>query len=311
MIKNNMDNEPNNDRENEPSDENKEAERDELAVSSVGTAENGAELSSPEIQVVLPTKKRGFRYGGYLFVKRAFDLVSAGLLFIVVSPIIAICLVIKVLEDIDKKYCKLEVKEVEDDGKKHKNWYKSKDGKLYECKVVKDPEKKIKGNRAPVYSSDRVGKGEKLFKFYKIRSMYPGAEAMKQQLIDLGLNEADEPAFKMKNDPRITPFGKFLRKSSIDELLQLLNIITSKMSVVGPRPPLPKEVEEYTPYQKHRLDVKGGLLCLWQIQHDRNKLTFDDWINLDLEYIEKQSVGLDLKIIFKGAYMVLFDRSGE
>lgn len=83
------------------------------------------------------------------------------------------------------------------------------------------------------------------------------------------------------------------------------------MSVVGPRPPLPQEVKEYTPYQTHRLDVKGGLLCLWQIQPNRNSLSFDDWIRLDIEYIEKQSFLLDLKIIFKGAYMVVFDHSRE
>jgi len=284
-------------------------EKEEAAASAVGNgAAAGDKLSAESPQI---SAKHGFRYGGYLFVKRLFDIVSSGLLFLVVSPLILICLLIKWLEDIDKKYCRLEVKEVEDDGKPHKNWYKSKSGKLYECKVVKDPEKKHKSKRAPVYSSVRSGKGGKKFKFYKIRSMYPGAEAMKAQLIELGLNEADEPAFKMKNDPRITPFGRFLRKLSIDELLQLLNILAGSMSVVGPRPPLPDEVEEYTPYQLHRLDVKGGLLCLWQIQHNRNALTFEDWVNLDLEYIEKQCIWLDIKIIFKGAYMVLFDRSGE
>ncbi len=163
----------------------------------------------------------------------------------------------------------------------------------------------------PIYVSKRVGKNGKIFKFYKIRTMCPNAEAMKQKLIEAGLNEADPPAFKMKNDPRITKVGKLFRKLSLDELPQLFNILNGSMSVVGPRPPIPSEVEQYTEYQRHRLDVKGGLLCLWQIQKNRNALSFDEWVRLDLEYIQKQSVWLDLKIIFKGAYMVVFDRSGE
>ena len=163
----------------------------------------------------------------------------------------------------------------------------------------------------PIYTSIRVGKNGKLIKFHKIRSMCPNADKMKDELIAKGLNEADGPAFKMKNDPRITKFGKFLRKTSIDELPQIWDIFIGRISVVGPRSPLPNEVKEYTPYQLHRLDVKGGLLCLWQIQHNRNDLSFDEWIDLDLEYIQKRSILLDLKIIFKGAWMVLFDRSGE
>lgn len=163
----------------------------------------------------------------------------------------------------------------------------------------------------PIYVSKRVGKNGKIFNFYKIRTMCPNAEAMKQKLIDEGLNEADGPAFKMKNDPRITKVGKVFRKLSLDELPQLFNILNGSMSVVGPRPPIPSEVEQYTEYQRHRLDVKGGLLCLWQIQKNRNAIGFDEWVRLDLEYIQKQSVWLDLKIIFKGAFMVIFDRSGE
>lgn len=163
----------------------------------------------------------------------------------------------------------------------------------------------------PVYVSKRVGKNGKVFKFYKIRTMCVDADNMKQQLIDQGMNEADGPVFKIKNDPRITKFGRFLRVSSLDEILQLFNILNGTMSVVGPRPPIPAEVEQYTEEQKRRLDVKGGLLCLWQIQKNRNRLSFEEWVNLDLEYIEKQSFWFDLKIIFKGAWMVLFDHSGE
>lgn len=163
----------------------------------------------------------------------------------------------------------------------------------------------------PVYISKRVGKDGKEFSFIKIRTMCPHADELKEQLIAAGLNEADPPAFKMANDPRITKVGKFFRRFSIDELLQLLNIIAGQMSVVGPRPPEPQEVAEYTDYQKQRLSVKGGLLCLWQIQKDRNSLTFDEWMKLDMEYIEKRSLWLDTKILFKGLYMVIFDHSGK
>lgn len=163
----------------------------------------------------------------------------------------------------------------------------------------------------PIYVSKRVGKNGKIFRFYKIRTMCVGAEKMKKDLKEKGLNEADGPAFKIKDDPRITKVGKIYRKLSIDELLQLINIINGSMSVVGPRPPIPSEVEEYTEEQKQRLSVKGGLLCLWQIQPNRNQLSFDSWVNLDLDYIEKQSFFFDLKIVFKGAWMVVFDRSGE
>lgn len=264
-----------------------------------------------EVTVVAPKKKSRFRRGVYLFIKRAFDIVSSGLLLILSLIIILPCILIKWLEDVRCPSYKLEIKEVEDDGKRHKDWIRRADGKWFECKLVPDKEKKITGSRAPVYLSDRVGMNDKIIKFHKIRSMCPGAEQMKQQLIDAGLNEADPPAFKMAKDPRITRFGKFLRKTSIDELPQLWDIFVGKMSVVGPRPPLPEEVKNYTEYQKQRLNVKGGLLCLWQIQHDRNKLSFDEWVALDLEYIEKQSLWLDFKIILKGFYMVIFDHSGE
>lgn len=164
---------------------------------------------------------------------------------------------------------------------------------------------------SPVYVSTRVGKNGKLFKFYKIRSMCVNADKLKEALIKEGKNEADGPAFKIKNDPRITKFGRFLRKTSLDELLQLWNIFNGSMSIVGPRPPIPSEVEQYTPFQKQRLAVKGGLLCLWQIEKNRNAISFDKWVDLDLDYIEKQSLWLDIKIIFKGAFMVVFDHSGE
>lgn len=163
----------------------------------------------------------------------------------------------------------------------------------------------------PIYTSIRVGKDGKLIKFHKIRSMIPNAEELKDKLIAEGKNEADGPAFKMKNDPRITKFGKFLRKTSIDELPQIWDIFLGRMSIVGIRNPLPSEVEKYTDYQKQRLLVKGGLLCLWQIQHNRHDLSFDEWIELDLKYIEKRSLWMDLSIFLKGIWMVLFDHTGE
>jgi lipopolysaccharide/colanic/teichoic acid biosynthesis glycosyltransferase len=257
-------------------------------------------------------KRNKFRYGCYLFVKRIFDIFSSGMVLLVLSPLILVCLFGKWVEDLWCPGYQLQIEEVQDDGKKHSNWITRADGKVFACKLI--PDKSVKRtlkNSSPIYVSKRTGKDGKEFYFHKIRSMCPGADKMKQQLIDAGLNEADPPAFKIKNDPRITKFGRFLRATSIDELAQLWDILIGHMSVVGPRPPIPNEVEQYTEEQKKRLGVKGGLLCLWQIQHNRNELSFDEWVKLDLEYIEKQSLWLDLKIIFKGAYMVLFDHTGE
>ncbi len=163
----------------------------------------------------------------------------------------------------------------------------------------------------PIYTSIRVGKNGKLIKFHKIRSMIPNADSLKQQLIDEGKNEADGPAFKIKDDPRITKVGKFYRKFSLDELPQIWDIFVGRISIVGPRSPLPKEVEDYNEYQRHRLDVKGGLLCLWQIQKNRHQLSFDEWVDLDIKYVETRSAWLDFKIIIIGAIRVLFDHSGE
>lgn len=162
-----------------------------------------------------------------------------------------------------------------------------------------------------IYTLKRVGKGGRVIKYHKIRSMKPGAEVLKEALIAQDLNEADGPAFEMKNDTRITKFGKFLRKTILDELPQIWDIFCGRISLVGPRTPIISEVVKYDYYQLHRLDVKGGLLCLWQIQKNRNSLLFDEWVDLDIEYIEKRSIWLDIKIIFKGVWMVVFDHSGK
>lgn len=150
---------------------------------------------------------------------------------------------------------------------------------------------------SPIYIQERVGLNGKSFKLYKFRSMVPNAEKQLDSL--LSQNEMQGPAFKMKNDPRITRFGKFIRKCCIDELPQLVNIFKGEMSFVGPRPPLPREVEQYTEHQKQRLTVIPGLTCYWQITKCRNDCSFDEWLELDLKYIEERSMKTDLTVFFK------------
>lgn len=149
---------------------------------------------------------------------------------------------------------------------------------------------------SPIFSQIRVGKDGRLFRFYKFRSMIVNAEDMLEQLQDQ--NEMEGPAFKIKDDPRITRIGKFIRKTSLDELPQLVNVLKGELSLVGPRPPLPREVEQYTPRQMKRLTVKPGLTCYWQTQPHRNSLSFDQWLALDLQYINERSALVDLKILF-------------
>lgn len=150
---------------------------------------------------------------------------------------------------------------------------------------------------APIYCQQRIGKNGKKFCFYKFRSMIPGAEAMLESLLDK--NETEGPAFKIKDDPRITRFGLFIRKSSIDELPQLWNVLKGDMSFVGPRPPLPREVALYDDYQKQRLSVTPGITCFWQIQPKRNSLSFNEWLELDFKYIKERKFTVDLLILFK------------
>lgn len=150
---------------------------------------------------------------------------------------------------------------------------------------------------SPVFVQDRVGRNGKVFRFYKLRSMIPNAEAKLDTLLDQ--NEMEGPAFKIKEDPRITKVGRIIRKTSIDELPQLINILKGDMSIVGPRPPLPREVAQYDDYQMQRLYITPGLTCFWQIQPHRNDLSFDEWMELDLQYIQQRSFATDWKIIFK------------
>lgn len=156
-----------------------------------------------------------------------------------------------------------------------------------------------------IYSQQRAGKNGKPFTMYKFRSMCVDADKRLKDLQDL--NEMDGPVFKISNDPRVTRVGKLIRKSSIDELPQLINIIKGDMSIVGPRPPLLNEVAQYTPEQMHRLDVKPGLTCYWQIS-GRSNINFDKWVQLDLQYIQERSLWTDFKIILKTFPAVLLGR---
>ena len=153
-----------------------------------------------------------------------------------------------------------------------------------------------------VFKQVRVGRGGRYFWCYKFRSMCIDAEAQKNQLMHL--NEASGPVFKMKRDPRITPVGAFIRKFSIDELPQFFNVIKGEMSLVGPRPPVPSEVAQYTVYHRGRLAVQPGLTCLWQIG-GRSNVSFERWVELDLLYIETMSFSNDVKILVKTIPAVL------
>lgn len=152
------------------------------------------------------------------------------------------------------------------------------------------------------FSQDRVGKNGKVFKMYKFRSMCVDAEEKLETLLQH--NEVEGAMFKMKDDPRITKIGKFIRKTSIDELPQLLNVLKGEMSLVGPRPPLLREVAEYSAYDRQRLLIKPGCTGLWQVS-GRNHVGFDEMVRLDLRYINKLSIKNDLKIILKTVKVVI------
>jgi exopolysaccharide biosynthesis polyprenyl glycosylphosphotransferase len=161
---------------------------------------------------------------------------------------------------------------------------------------------KLSSHGPVLYRSTRLGKNGRSFVFYKFRSMVVDAHASQRLLRHL--NEADGPVFKLSNDPRVTEVGRFLRRTSIDELPQLFNVLKGEMTLVGPRPPIPEEVEKYEPWQRRRLDVTPGITCLWQIS-GRSKLGFDEWMRLDLLYIQNRSFGLDMKILLRTIPAVL------
>lgn len=163
---------------------------------------------------------------------------------------------------------------------------------------------KVDDPKGPVFfSQERVGKDGRTFRMLKFRSMCVDAEEKLAELREL--NEKTGPVFKIAEDPRVTRVGKWLRKLSLDELPQFVNVLRSDMSIVGPRPALPAEVATYDDYQRQRLLVKPGLTCYWQTRRNRDSITFDEWVELDLLYIKKCSAWSDLKLIIQTIGVVL------
>jgi exopolysaccharide biosynthesis polyprenyl glycosylphosphotransferase len=156
------------------------------------------------------------------------------------------------------------------------------------------------------FKQKRIGKDGKEFYMYKFRSMVANAEELKTSLLDK--NEANGPVFKIKDDPRVTKIGKFIRRTSIDELPQLINVLKGEMSLVGPRPPLPEEVKQYGTYERQRLSVIPGLTCYWQVS-GRSNIGFDEWVRLDIKYINERNLWVDIKLILK-TVLVLFGSKG-
>lgn len=164
-------------------------------------------------------------------------------------------------------------------------------------------------SKGPVFfSQKRVGKNGKEFDMYKFRSMVVNAEELKEKLA--AQNEMSGPMFKMKDDPRVTKVGKFIRKTSIDELPQLWNVLKGDMSLVGPRPSLPKEVAQFEEWMYRRLEVKPGLTCYWQVS-GRNNIDFEDWMKLDIKYVDERSTWIDIKLIFKTVGVLFGDKNAH
>ena len=164
-------------------------------------------------------------------------------------------------------------------------------------------------SKGPIFfSQKRVGKNGQLFDMYKFRSMVVNAEELKEKLV--AQNEMSGPMFKMKDDPRVTKVGKFIRKTSIDELPQLWNVLKGDMSLVGPRPSLPKEVAQFEDWMHRRLEVKPGLTCYWQVS-GRNNIDFEDWMKLDIRYVEERNLFVDIKLIFKTIFVLFGDKNAS
>lgn len=161
---------------------------------------------------------------------------------------------------------------------------------------------KVESKGSSIFAQERIGYKGKSFKMYKFRSMVVNAEELKAKLAEK--NEMAGPMFKIKDDPRVTKVGKFIRKTSIDELPQLINVLKGDMSLVGPRPSLPKEVAQFESWMMERLDVKPGLTCYWQV-YGRNTIEFEEWMNLDIKYVRQKSTWVDIKLILK-TFFVLF-----
>lgn len=155
---------------------------------------------------------------------------------------------------------------------------------------------KLESKGPVIFSQERIGKGGETFKIYKFRSMVANAEELKEKLNSK--NEMSGPMFKMKEDPRVTKIGKFMRKTSIDELPQLLNVLKGEMSLVGPRPSLPKEVINFEDWMLERLEVKPGLTCYWQVS-GRSDIGFEEWMELDVKYVRERNTLVDIMLILK------------
>ncbi len=167
---------------------------------------------------------------------------------------------------------------------------------------------KIESPGPLIFMQERVGINKKTFKMYKFRSMVANAEELKCKLVEK--NERNGPMFKMKNDPRVTRIGRFIRKTSIDELPQLINILKGEMSFVGPRPSLPDEVNQFEPWMLKRLIVRPGLTCYWQVG-GRDKIDYIDWMKLDIKYVDERNIWVDLKLIFKTFFVLLGDKNAS
>jgi exopolysaccharide biosynthesis polyprenyl glycosylphosphotransferase len=164
-------------------------------------------------------------------------------------------------------------------------------------------------SRGPIFfRQTRVGLHGREFAMLKFRSMVANAEALKLTLSKA--NEQSGPVFKMRNDPRVTPVGRFIRKYSIDELPQLFNVLRGEMSIVGPRPPVPQEVAQYDAWQRRRLSVRPGLTCIWQVS-GRNQISFEEWMYLDMQYIDHWSLARDLTLFFRTFPVVISGRGAS
>ena len=164
---------------------------------------------------------------------------------------------------------------------------------------------KIDSKGPIIFKQERVGYKGKKFYIYKFRSMVANAEDLKKEL--KAKNEMDGPMFKIKMDPRVTKVGRFIRKTSIDELPQLFNVLKGEMSLVGPRPSLPEEVRNFEKWMLKRLEVKPGLTCYWQVE-GRNDIDFENWMKLDCKYVDERNTWIDIKLIFKTFFILFGDK---
>ncbi|UZQ50346.1 sugar transferase [Clostridium kluyveri] len=165
---------------------------------------------------------------------------------------------------------------------------------------------KIDSKGLVIFLQKRVGMNGTIFKMYKFRSMVDNAEESLDKLKDK--NEMSGPMFKIKDDPRVTKIGKFIRRTSIDELPQLFNVLKGDMSLVGPRPNLPREVVQFSDYHKKKLLVKPGLTCYWQVM-GRNKIEFEKWMELDIKYVEERNLWIDIKLIIRTVFVLFGDEN--